>query len=130
MRNLLLCFMVMFASPSSWGADFQKGLTAAQNGDFAAALREWIPLAEQDYAAAQFNLGVMYGNGQGVSQDYKIARELYTRAAELGNLEAQLNLGIVHANGSGDRVRIIVEDADFSSRKIIVWQPGDVFEQR
>ena len=33
-------------------ADFQKGLTAAQSGDYATALREWTPLAEQGNAGA------------------------------------------------------------------------------
>ena len=36
----------------SESADFQKGLTAAQSGDFATALREWTPLAEQGNARA------------------------------------------------------------------------------
>ena len=31
----------------SAGADFQKGLTAYEIGDYATALREWKPLAEQ-----------------------------------------------------------------------------------
>ena len=26
-----------------WSADFQKGVTAAQRGDYATALREWKP---------------------------------------------------------------------------------------
>ena len=43
----------------SASADFQKGLTAAQSGDFATALREWTPLAERGDASAQHNLGVM-----------------------------------------------------------------------
>jgi hypothetical protein len=33
-------------------ADFQKGLTAGQSGDYATALREWTPLAEQGDAEA------------------------------------------------------------------------------
>jgi hypothetical protein len=33
-------------------ADFQKGLTAAQSGNYATALREWKPLAEQGFAGA------------------------------------------------------------------------------
>ena len=33
-------------------ADFQKGLTAAQSGGYATALREWTPLAEQGNAGA------------------------------------------------------------------------------
>ena len=49
-----------------WGADLQKGLDAAQKGDFATALKEWKPLAEQGNARAQNNLGLMYVKGQGV----------------------------------------------------------------
>ena len=30
----------------------------------------WRKAAEQGYAKAQFNLGIMYGNGRGVPQDY------------------------------------------------------------
>ena len=41
-------------------------LTAAQSGDFATALREWKPLAEQGYANAQFKLGLMYAQGTGI----------------------------------------------------------------
>jgi TPR repeat protein len=51
----------------SASADFQKGLTAAQSGDFATALRDWTPLAIQGNVRAQSNLGVMYYNGKGVS---------------------------------------------------------------
>ena len=36
----------------SWSADLQKGLTAYQRGDYATALREWTPLAEQGSADA------------------------------------------------------------------------------
>ena len=31
----------------SWRADFQKGLTATQSGDYATTLRQFQPLAEQ-----------------------------------------------------------------------------------
>lgn len=41
----------------SWSADFQKGLTAYESGDFATAPREWRPLAEQGNAEAQAFLG-------------------------------------------------------------------------
>ena len=49
--------------------DFEKGFAAAQKDDYAAALREFRPLAEQGDVAAQYNLGVMYYSGQGVTQD-------------------------------------------------------------
>ena len=62
---------------NSESADFQKGVTAVQSGDFATALREWAPLAEQGDASAQFNLGKMYDEGDGVPQDYKTAVKWY-----------------------------------------------------
>ena len=37
-------------------ADLQKGKTAYESGDYATAVREWKPLAEQGDADAQFNL--------------------------------------------------------------------------
>ena len=52
---------------------------------------------------AQFNLGVMYANGEGVRQDYVKAREWYEKAAAQGNADAQFNLGLMYANGYGVR---------------------------
>ena len=73
MRTLFIIPLVLMSLVSfpSWSADFNKGLTAAQNGDFATALKEWKPLAEQGHASAQFNLGLMYRKGLGVPQDDK-----------------------------------------------------------
>ena len=75
----------------SWNSDYQKGIAAYayQSGDYAIALRDWTPLAEQGNAAAQYNLGQMYGNGRGVPQDDKTAVKWYTLAAEQGHAYAQ-----------------------------------------
>ena len=78
------------------GQDFGKGLVAAQSGDFATALKEWQPLAEQGNATAQSNLGVMYYNGKGVIQDYAEAFKWYRLAAEQGYATAQSNLGVMY----------------------------------
>jgi len=64
-------------------------------------LREWRPLAEQGVAIAQFNLGVMYKNGQGVPQDYAEALKWYRLAAEQGVASAQFNLGVMYQFGDG-----------------------------
>jgi hypothetical protein len=45
------------------------GLAAYGRGDYATALQEWLPLAEQGDAVAQYNLGVMYANGWGVPEN-------------------------------------------------------------
>jgi len=86
---------------NSESADLQKGLTAAQSGDFATALREWTPLAKQGNALAQYNLGVMYNEGQGVPQNYKTAVKWYRLSAKQGNTDAQYNLGGMYALGRG-----------------------------
>jgi hypothetical protein len=61
---LVAVFVAILGSTGfSWSADYQKGYAASQSGDFATALREWTPLAEQGDAGAQFNLGLMYAKG-------------------------------------------------------------------
>ena len=85
----------------SESADFQKGLSAAQEGNFTIALREWEPIAEQGDARAQFNLGVMNERGDGLPQNYKTAVKWYTLAAEQGIAIAQTNLGLMYSEGTG-----------------------------
>ena len=82
-------------------ADVQDGVRAYRRGDYAAALREWRPYAEQGDAAAQYNLGVLYDQGQGVPQDYGQAVKWYRLAAEQGDADAQFNLGALYAKGQG-----------------------------
>ncbi len=48
--------LVVLAAPA-W-AGWDEGVAAYDRGDYAAALREWRPFAEQGNASAQFNLGV------------------------------------------------------------------------
>ena len=57
--------------------------------------------AEQGDADAQYNLGVMYGDGEGVPQDDKEAVRWYRLAAEQGNSDAQNNLGLMYEEGEG-----------------------------
>ncbi len=82
-------------------AGFYKGVAAYNRGDYATALREYRKAAEQGVADAQFNLGLMYGNGHGVPQDYAKALQWYRKAAEQGDAEAQYNLGFMYDNGLG-----------------------------
>jgi uncharacterized protein len=57
--------------------------------------------ADQGIADAQYNLGVLYDNGQGVSQDYVEAAKWYRKAADQGDASAQFNLGALYTNGQG-----------------------------
>jgi len=98
--TVILAFL-MTLSPSVMAQDFQKGLAAYNAGDYATALQEWTPLAEAGDEVAQYNLGVMYGNGRGVVQDYKEAVKWYRLSAERGDASAQYNLGNMYKNGDG-----------------------------
>jgi TPR repeat protein len=53
--------------------------------------------ADQGMAPAQYALGQMYLNGEGVEQSVNKAVELYTHAANQGLLEAQADLGFLYA---------------------------------
>ena len=96
-----LLIVVLLLPISAAVADVDKGLAAYDEGDYATALREWRPLAEQGVAAAQNNLGAMYDKGEGVPQDYSTAVRWYSLAAEQGYAYAQSNLGIMYALGQG-----------------------------
>jgi len=58
-------------------------------------------LAEKGDINAQFNLGLMYANGQRVPQDYKQAVYWLTKAAEQGLAGAQSYLVLMYAEGQG-----------------------------
>ncbi len=51
--------------------------------------------AEQGDAWAQYNLGLIYKNGEGVSQDYEKAIDWFTKSAEQGFAVAQYYLGLM-----------------------------------
>ena len=76
-------------------------MKAYERGDYAAALRVFRQLADQGYANAQSNLGVMYSNGYGVPQDYGEAVKWYRKAADQGNASGQFGLGVMYNFGLG-----------------------------
>ena len=103
---LLLCLSMMsFGTPSF--ADFQKGLDAYNNGDFATALRELKPLAEQGDAEAQLYLGSIYSQGDRPrmiwhhTSDPNEAAKWYKLSAEQGHAQAQYALGVTYLLGRG-----------------------------
>ncbi len=70
-------------------------------GDYATALKEWRPLAEQGDAEAQYALGVIYNHARGVPQDYEKAFHWYSKAAAQGLAMAQSKLGMMYGLGRG-----------------------------
>ena len=100
MKHLITIVLLLLAS-SAWAAPIDDAAAANARGDYAAELRITRPLAAKGEAWAQSNLGLMYGNGQGVLQDYAEAVKWYRLAAAQGNARAQSNLGVMYGKGQG-----------------------------
>ncbi len=73
-------------------ARFDTGLSASQRGDYLIALTQWLPLAEAGFAKAQFNVGALYQQGQGVAADETESARWYELAAAQGHGEATVRL--------------------------------------
>jgi uncharacterized protein len=130
----LVLSIVCLAAPA-W-ADFNAGENAYHRGDYATALREWQPLAKQGQAVAQYHLGLLYANGQGVPKDDAQARLWYEKAAAQGHADAQANLGSLYDYGRGGpqdfkmAVRWYLRSAnqgnDLAQRKLgLLYERGD-----
>jgi len=86
---------------SAYSGQYEDADAAYERGDYATAYRLIKPMAEQGKAAAQFNLALMYDNGQGVTKNYAEAVKWFRRAAEQGDADAQFNLALKYAKGQG-----------------------------
>ena len=64
-------------------------------------IAEYRAAADKGEAWAQYNLGIMYANGEGVPEDDATAVKWYTKAAEQGDAAAQNNLGVMYEDGHG-----------------------------
>jgi TPR repeat protein len=70
-------------------------------------IADW--LNENDYLTprgksfrnAQYNLGVLYRDGNGVERNYNTALNFFTCASEWGNPSADFNLGVMYYNENG-----------------------------
>ncbi len=69
--------------------------------DYTTSFQIYRHLARQGEVIAQFNLGVMYANGQGIAQNDKHAVYCYQKAAEQGYAKAQNNFGWMYGKGRG-----------------------------
>lgn len=92
--------MIGIAAPAM--ADVKTGVDAWQQGDYAKAIGEWRPLAQNGDPDAQFNLGQAYKLGRGVQPDLNAAMDWYRKAAAQGHLRAEDNLGLLMFQ-QGDR---------------------------
>ena len=82
-------------------ADYDSGKKAYDAGNYAAAMREWRPLAEAGDADAQWGMGLIHRFGRGVAVDEEEAVKWYARSARQGHMYAQHALGVMFDFGLG-----------------------------
>ena len=80
-------------------------IAAYERGDYGVALQEFRNFADQNVAEAQYYLGRMYAEGEGVSEDEAEAIRWYRLAAEQGYASAQAFLGIIYTDNEGEAER-------------------------
>ena len=100
MRRIAVATLLILFSLHTW-ADFQDGQDAYNRRDYETALSEWLPLAEQGSAEAQFLVSEFYEMGLGVAADQIEARRWLLLAAEQGHPMAQFYIGIGYDHGLG-----------------------------
>ncbi len=94
-------FMLLTISGAAVAGPYEDALAAWKRGEYANAYWLWRPLAEQGNADAQFYLGLMKENGQGVPRNEAEAISWYLKAADQDLAIAQFNLATMYANGRG-----------------------------
>jgi TPR repeat protein len=96
-----LLLTALIAAPGSAHAGLKEGLGAYDRAEYATALKELTPPAEEGNAKAQYRLGKMFNLGQGLPPDKKEAAKWFHLAAQQGLAEAQGALGYLCLVGEG-----------------------------
>lgn len=82
-------------------AGVEEGVQAYIAGDYAKAMAEFKPLAEQGDANAQYYMGFMHHHGYGVKRNEVEASKWFEMAAKRGEWQSQYYLGVIYENGVG-----------------------------
>lgn len=99
--RLFIAVLVFLCLAGPAHADFMEGWRAHQRGEFATALRHWTKLAKDGDPIAQYNVGVMYDEGTGVSRDAAKVVAWWSKAADQGHQMAQHNLALLFIERGG-----------------------------
>ncbi len=101
MKTILttVCFLLFVSSLCGCSKKIDASKTQFRNRITSEEFKQLLNKAEQGHAIAQFNIGTMYYQGEGVPQNYTEAMKWYKKAAEQEHAVAQLNLGLIYDKG-------------------------------
>ena len=81
MKKLLLVCLWLVTNSALGDTALNDANTAYRNEDYVTAAQGYKIAAAQGNAGAQYNLGTMYSNGEGVAQDHAEAVKWFRLAA-------------------------------------------------
>lgn len=84
--------LLMISTVTSSMADFKDGLYFYYKGDYTAAFIEWRSLAISGDSDSQYNLGIMYSQGEAVLRDRNKAVAWLKLASNQGHAKADEEL--------------------------------------
>lgn len=111
----IVCILALFGPIRASANDeaaalYARGNALGQAGNHAAAAVMFRQAAEKGHTQAEFALGSLFSNGQGVTMSKEQARIWYERAAAKGHPVALYNVGLYYDRGIGvkaDRIRAV-----------------------
>ena len=83
------------------GQLLESGFGGSEEPHYSQAAAYYQRAAALGNSYAYSNLGRMYQNGKGVTQDSSRAIKMFKRAIEMGNTNAMYNMGAMYENGAG-----------------------------
>ena len=99
--SLVIFILVSVLSGCDLASDVDKGKLAAEQGDYAKAIKLFKQGILEGSVAAEYSLGKMYELGLGMQQDHSEAAKYYELAARKNYPYAQAALAILYAYGRG-----------------------------
>ena len=99
-RIIYLLAATFIAVGTAVAGPFEDGWKAYNNGKYELTFMYWKESAKQGNVIAQSNLGIMYHQSIGVTQDFVEALKWFLKAAEQGNITAKYKLGSMYEQGA------------------------------
>jgi TPR repeat protein len=130
-RALVLpCLLAGLLAWPSAHAGHDEGMNAYSSGDYETAAREFKALAKAGDREAQYLLGLLYEEGQGVEKDEQEAAFWLARSADQGFADAYFALGQMFANRKGEHQDRMAAHHWFSLAKAYGHRLGEEELQR
>jgi TPR repeat protein len=99
-RSLIVAVVMLGVAPAAAGP-LEDGKAAWERKDYATALADLQPLADQGAARAQAMIGLMNMAGQGVPYNFAEAAKWFRKAADQDDGFAQTSLAMLYKRGAG-----------------------------